>query len=160
MNAQVNDIVSKSVKEMVNTGGLTDEECEEILSATDLETKTKKEVVKKPVAAKTVAGYDKLPKDIGELKEWMDKLFLKREKAKLNDVEDKDKIFNIVTQRFTKRSSCQAKKDCSLKEIVYEGQTLCFTEGGATPKLRDVEAFQHFVSLFTKKPKKKPKSSA
>lgn len=108
----------------------------------------------KPVSGdrekKIAGGYNKLPQDETEVVDWMRKLVKKRRETKLGDEKDENKIFNIITQRFIKRSSCQSRKDCTMEEVEFEGQKVGFTDGGVEPRLNESEQFRIFHALFFK----------
>lgn len=145
LRSQIPSILDEIFEEMQKEGNITDDELADILQ-TQLEIKPK---AKKPEKPKTKGsdGFAKLPHDKIELPDWIKSLLGKRSNT-LAGIADEDKIFNIVTQRFIKRSSCISKKNCSLEEVVYNGHIIGFTEGGNPLKLADAPEFQKFLTLF------------
>jgi hypothetical protein len=149
IQAQLPSIIDEAINEL-----LDEEDISEELLVEKLQTKstTKKTTEKKPKTQPTEkgSGYDKLPQDETELHKWIKDLFEKRKKTKLGNEKDEDKIFNVVTQRFIKRSSCQSRKGCTLVEVKVNDKEIGFTEGGVGVKLDKVPQFKDFIALFEK----------
>jgi hypothetical protein len=143
IQSQISEIVSDSIDELLAEGVTETELAESFCKQIDIK---KKKVVseKKP----KLDGYGKLPQDEIEMIDWMRKLIKKRNETKLAGEKDEDKIFNVVTQRFMKKSACISRKDCHLSEVNFEGEKVGFTDGGAKPSLSDSPQFVIFYALF------------
>jgi hypothetical protein len=146
--SQLEDIIDRSINEILEEDDISKEELlEKFNKQIDVKAKRRNSDEKKKTD-----GYAKLPQDFPEAKDWMNEIIKKRKETKLGDEKEDDKIFNVVTRRFIKRSSCLNRKDCTLKEINFEGKTIGFTEGGVSPKLKDAPQFVKFLTLFEKEP--------
>jgi len=145
---QLPSLIGEAIKELLEEDNLTGDELLEKVQHKPPQKKPEKEKKATTSEKRKTSGYDKLPQDETELHKWMKDLFEKRKKTKLGDEKDGDKIFNVVTQRFIKRTSCQSRKDCSLVEIEYDGKKMGFTEGGNGDKIETVPQFKSFINLF------------
>lgn len=145
IQSQIESIVDEAIEETCKEENITEDDLADLLSK-QLNLKPKR----KPSGEKkaTTDGYNKLPQDKTELVDFMNKLIKKRKTTKLGNENETDKIFNVITQRFIKRSSCLQRKECTLKEINFEGNLFGFTDGGVNPKLNESVQFNNFVALF------------
>lgn len=160
LQSQIETIVSESVDEVVKEEDISEDELAELLhrqmELKPIQIKQRKTSGEKKKPKSSIDGYNKLPQDESEMIDWMRKLIKKRKDTKLGDEKDADKIFNVVTQRFLKRSSCLNRKGCTLREVNFEGDVIGFTEGGVSPKLEESDQFKNFIKLFEKKNEENP----
>jgi hypothetical protein len=146
---QIPAIVHEAYAYVLSKKGVKEEDLETTLHPHDIKAKRKHSGEKKQKGD----GYNKLPHERAELIDWMHKLIKKRKETKLGDENEENKIFNVITQRYIKRSTCNTRKDCSLIEVEFEGDVIGFTDGGEEIKLRDSPQFMKFLSFFKQEEK-------
>jgi hypothetical protein len=149
--AKLTTLINEAFDELIEEEDVTGDQIAELLGKqlkVARPTKSSKPVPKTTRHRSPESSYAKLPQERTELVDWIKKLLEKRQKTKLGgDIKDEDKVFNIATQRFIKRSSC-LQRNCTLREVTFENDTIGFTEGGDSPSKATSQQFEKFISLF------------